>query len=490
MITLYKSITLSKHIVLLMCAGLFLFSSCEEWLDVSPSSEIKEEDLFSDEQGYKDALYGVYQQMAQNQLYGENLTLGFLEVLAQPYDTSSSGHTFFEAGLYQYNDTDVESRIDVIWSSMYTAIAQLNFILKDIDANKNVFSSEVTYSVLKGEALGLRALMHFDLLRMFGASPVTTGGEPTIPYMVEFSVKNQDRLSVSDVITMCEKDLLDSEILLSEYKEMDEIRNPSGNIGGVDNFLAFRQNRLNYWAVKGMLARLYLYKGDKENALTYATEVIDSDNFRFMTQGELNVTGAMNDRTFSYEHVFSLNVVSLKTTSDNYFRISGTAAGEFNNRLIVPESRVKDIYEEGLGYSSDPRYGKLWEYSESVLMHSKFWQDESMSSLISNLIPVIRLAEMYYIAAESEPTTSIGVGYINEVRKARFIPELPTDIDATVLENEIFKEYRKEFMSEGQLFYYYKRKNATNIIYSQINPITNTEYVLPLPVREIEFGNN
>ena len=123
-------------------------------------------------------------------------------------------------------------------------------------------------------------------------------------------------------------------------------------------------------------------------------------------------------------------------------------------------------------------------------MHAKFWQDDEMSPLISNLMPIIRLSEMYYIAAESEPTTSVGVAYLNEVRKARFIPELPTDIDEAILEEEIFKEYRKEFMSEGQLFYYYKRKNSSSIPDSQISPIINQEYVLPLPLREIEFGNN
>ncbi|MDD7888021.1 RagB/SusD family nutrient uptake outer membrane protein [Flavivirga sp. 57AJ16] len=489
-ITIYKSITFNKHAMLLICSGLLLFSSCEEWLDVSPSSEIKEEDLFSNEQGYKDALYGVYQKISENTLYGENLTLGFLDVLAQQYDIRAGGHIFFEAGLYQYDDIDVETRIDAIWSNMYTSIAQINFILKDIDANKGVFGSEVTYSVVKGEALALRALLHFDLVRMFGQSPVTSDGTPAIPYMEAFTVDNGDRLNVSGILTTCEIDLLASETLLSEYQEMDEIRNPAGELGGIDNFLAFRQNRMNYWAAKALLARLYLYMDNKESALGYAVEVIESGHFRFMTQAELNETGEFNDRTFSYEHVFSINAVDLRSTSDNYFRISANTNAELSGKLIVAEDKVDNIFEVSSGYSSDPRYNKLWQYSQSVLMHAKFWQDDNMSNLITNLIPVLRLSEMYYIAAESEPNTETAVAYLNEVRKARLIPELPTDIDASVLEDEIFKEYRKEFMSEGQLFYYYKRKNAQNIIDSQVNPITNKEYVFPLPLREIEFGNN
>ena len=487
-IRLFKSIRFEYQLLMVFAASL-LFCSCEDYLDVSPSSEVKEEELFSDEQGYKDALYGVYQKISENTVYGENLTLGFLDVLAQQYDTRSSGHLFFETGLYQYQDIDVELRIAEIWSNMYTAIAQINFILKDIDDNRSVFSSEQLYNIVKGEALGLRALLHFDLVRMFGSSPVTSSGTSAIPYRDEFSIKNVARLSTDEVLARCEQDLLQSETLLSVYPEMDEIRNPEGELGGADNFLAFRQNRFNYWAVKGLLARLYLYKNDKPNALIYANEVINSGNFRFMTQGELNTTGEFNDRTFSYEHVFSLNVNELRLTSDDYFRISATNSGSFNEKLIVPEDKVETIYEVSSGYGSDPRYDKLWQYSQSVLMHAKFWQEDIMSPLISNLMPLIRLSEMYYIAAESEPDIPAAVAYLNRVRNARFIPELPTTIDAATLDNEIFKEYRKEFMSEGQLFFDYKRKNSENIIDSQISPITNEEYVLPLPVREIEFGN-
>ena len=486
----YKKI-IKQHISFLLCIGMLLFNSCgEDWLDVSPSSEIKEGDLFSNEQGYKDALYGVYQKISEGALYGDNLTIGFLDVLAQQYNTRSSAHIFFQAGLFQYQDSGVEARISQIWSNMYASIAQVNFILKSIDENQNVFSSQLTYKIVKGEALGLRALLHFDLVRMFGPSPLASDGTPAIPYMELFSVKNENRLNVEAVLQKCEADLLLSESLLADYTEMDEIRNPSGVLGSVDNFLSFRQNRLNYWAVKGLLARLYLYEGDKENALIYAQDVINSKYFRFMTQGELNTTGALNDRTFSYEHVFSLDVNDLRDTSDEYFRISANTSAELNGKLIVPEDKVKQIYEVNLGYSSDPRYDKLWQYSQSVLVHAKFWQDDELSPLISNLIPVIRLSEMYYIAAESEPNTEIAIGYLNQVRKARFIPELPITLDSASLDNEIFKEYRKEFMSEGQLFYYYKRKNMASIIDSQISPITNKEYVLPLPVRELEFGSN
>ncbi|MAW95391.1 MULTISPECIES: RagB/SusD family nutrient uptake outer membrane protein [unclassified Leeuwenhoekiella] len=487
-ISMFRSFSIVQLRITTLIMAIFLFTSCEDYLDVNPASEVKEDELFEDEQGYKDALYGVYQMVSDKSLYGDNLTMGFVDVLAQQYNTRSSSHMFYNAGLYRYEDNAVESRIYDIWSSMYTAIAQINFILENIDADRNVFSSDQLYSTVKGEALGLRAFLHFDLVRLFGPAPITSSGAATIPYRDEFSVKNEARLSVEEILSKCETDFKEAEALLAPYPEMDEIRNPQGSLGGTDNFLAFRQNRMNLWAVKGLLARLYLYEGDQSQAFLYANEVIDSGYFRFMSQAELNTTGEFNDRTFSYEHVFSLSVYDLRDTSDEYFRFSSSESGSTDTKLLVEENKVKNVYEVSQGYSSDPRYDKLWQFSQSFLVHAKFWQSDELSPLLRNLVPIVRLSEMYYIAAETATNTQAAVGFLNKVRRERFIPELPDTIDAEVLQNEIFKEYRKEFYSEGQLFYYYKRTDAQNIIDSQISPITDAEYVLPIPVREIEFG--
>ncbi|RXG22286.1 SusD-like starch-binding protein associating with outer membrane [Leeuwenhoekiella polynyae] len=485
---MFRSFRIVQLRVATLIIAIFLLTSCEDYLDVNPASEVKEDELFEDEQGYKDALYGVYQMISDKTLYGDNLTMGFVDVLAQQYNTRSSSHMFYDAGLYRYEDSEVEARIFDIWSSMYTAIAQINFILENIDANRNVFSSDQLYSTVKGEALSLRAFLHFDLVRLFGSAPITSSGAAAIPYRDEFSVKNEDRLSVKEILKKCEADFKEAEALLAPYPEMDEIRNPKGSLGGTDNFLAFRQNRMNLWAVKGLLARLYLYKGDQSQAFLYANEVIDSGYFRFMTQTELNTTGEFNDRTFSYEHVFSLSVYDLRETSDEYFRFSTGESGSTDTKLLVEEDKVKNVYEVSQGYSSDPRYDKLWQFSQSIFVHAKFWQEDELSPLLKNLVPVVRLSEMYYIAAESTQNPGTAVKYINEVRQARFIPALPDDLSAEVLQNEIFKEYRKEFYSEGQLFYYYKRTDAENIIDSQISPVTDEEYVLPIPLREVEFG--
>ena len=59
--------------------------SCQEWLDVSPSTEIKYDDLFSYKNGFKDQLTGVYTTLCSENLYGVELSFGMLDVLGQQY---------------------------------------------------------------------------------------------------------------------------------------------------------------------------------------------------------------------------------------------------------------------------------------------------------------------------------------------------------------------------------------------------------------------
>ena len=102
------------------------------------------------------------------------------------------------------------------------------------------------------------------------------------------------------------------------------------------------------------------------------------------------------------------------------------------------------------------------------------------------------MTEAFYIAAEclkeSDPQRAIEL--LNEVRDARNLSAypLPETLSSDQIQEEIYKEYRKEFMGEGgQLFYYYKRLNASEIKGGGVTP-SKAVYVLPIPSTDIEFG--
>ena len=75
---------------------------------------------------------------------------------------------------------------------------------------------------------------------------------------------------------------------------------------------------------------------------------------------------------------------------------------------------------------------------------------------------MIRVSEMYYIAAECEPNPAQALKYLETVRQHRGLSDMPLDASAD-LQSEIANEYRKEFLGEGQLWYYFKRTNSASI---------------------------
>lgn len=460
-------------------------TGCNKWLDAKPKTLVESEQLFSSEKGFQDAMYGAYTIMARSSLYGEQLTMSFVDVLAQQYDCQTKpGHTFYQASNYNYADGATKMRIDSIWMMMYNAITNVNNVLLKIDGKKDVFQPG-NYELIKGEALGLRAFMHFDLLRLFGASYAVNPNRPAIPYIKTVSGGVTPLSTVSVVLDSVLSDLKAASALLSGYKTINYNYYEPENLLQ-NTWLNHRQSHFNYWAVEATLARVYLYKGDKANALVHAKNVIDAGYFEFQLPARIS---DLNDRTFIPEHVFALSKFDIRPLENKYFRVTGgvnTGTGVQLTNSYGNGGVVDQIYEINSGGVSDIRYSRLWELNGTVYFCSKWWQ-ESGNPIFNNWTPLIRLPEMYYIAAESsDPATA--TTYLNVVRGKRGIADLPAGLDAAAIQTELQKEYQKEFYAEGQLFYYYKRIYSLTIRFSAVQP-SERVYVLPLPDAELQYRN-
>lgn len=486
-----------KQLIPVYLLGLMmLFSSCNKWLDVKPKTQMTEEEQFSTRQGYIDALFGIYQNSAGHGGYGKHLTYSLLDILAQRYENKSvTTIPYYYIARYNYTNTDVRRVIDSVFNNSYQSIAQANYLLKNVDKASGVLDA-ATASIIKGEAMGMRGFLHFDLARLFSDryADGANAGSPSIAYLKSFTVFPQARLSLAAILDSCEADLKAAEVLLSADQNIDRI---SGNQGSTnpDLFLQYRQNHLNYWAVKATLARLYLYKGDKANALKYALEVINSNKFRFVNPSSINTDAASNgaDLTFTDEHVFSIYVSGLKRDADIFFKNveqTGEAADLWSTR-----TKLDAMYQVSLaGYGSEIRKPAaardLWNVlSPTIVYTKKYWSDKS-TNVKQRVIPLIRLSEMYYIAAEAAATMDEGMTYLNVVRTNRLIPALPVPASQAAFDAELQWEYRKEFYAEGQLWFYYKRKNVLTIPDGVSNPMTAAKYTFPIPDAEIEFGTS
>ncbi|WP_316789131.1 RagB/SusD family nutrient uptake outer membrane protein [Pedobacter frigoris] len=491
-----------KHIKQLLPAYIFgmllLFTSCNKWLDVSPKTTVKEDSQFSKRQGFIDGLFGIYQNAAKPAMYGRNLTFGLLDILCQRYQNRSIATSLYaKLAAFNYTDAEVQAVIDDLFATTYSTIAQANYVLRNVD---NGVLDATSASIVKGEAIGMRGFLHFELMRLFSDSysDGANAASPSITYMKDFSVAPNARVNLGTALSLCEADLKAAEQLLSVNQAIDQI---AGNQGSTnpDLFLQYRQNHLNYWAVKAALARLYQFKGDKVNALKYATEVIGSGKFNFVNQSALVVdpTQVTSDLTFSSEHIFSIYVSNLKVVADDVFK--NTATGGETTDLWSTKAALNIVYDTGVsGQTNDIRSlaasKNLWlTVNDNVIYNKKYWSD-SQANVKQRLIPVIKLAEMYYIAAESSPDLTEATKFFNAVRTGRLNAEIAVPASAAALETQIMLEYRKEFYGEGQLWHYFKRKNTAAIwnggtSATAMIQMNKARYIFPLPNTELEFGS-
>lgn len=468
---------------------LMTFSSCKKFLDMPVKDKVPQETLFSTENGFIDALTGVYIGMdkpgsvSTKGLYTNDLSIGMLSVLANNYSNASTStlgdNVYANTSRFDYNQDGVKQEIGYIWSGMYNNIANLNNLLSHIDSKKDVFSRDYYYKV-KGEAIALRALFHFDLARLFGQSPVTGRDAKAIPYVTTFKSVSTPFVSLDAALDSCIADLNNAKAILAQTDTAAVYE------GSATLFSAYTQNHMNYWATKALLARVYLYKGDYLNAMANARQVIASNKFPLSTSNVAVATAATRDRLFSKELIFAVYSLNINLINEGLFNISS------GTPLQLAATNKNAIY--GTTAPLDWRLSWFDNNARNFNVPSKFFQDANLPFIMQNIVPVIRVSELYYIAAESALAAGdlpAGLAYLNKVRNARGLNSLTTVNvpDAVALAAEITKEYKKEFVQEGQTFFYYKRLNKDLKLESGTTAIVPANaYVFPVPDKENEYN--
>jgi len=197
------------HITALL--AMTTLAACD-FLDIDTPGIVNRDKMFENEQGFIDAMNGVYASMADADLYGEQLSFGFVDEIAQLYynDYEANETTLTKTFDLRYRDEDVRPQIDAIWSKAYNTIASANSVLDNISGHDFAILPRI-----RGEALTVRAFLHFDLLRLF-APNIERGDEQAIPYVEHFSISPVERSTVREVYERIVADLTEAYGLLRD----------------------------------------------------------------------------------------------------------------------------------------------------------------------------------------------------------------------------------------------------------------------------------
>lgn len=229
-------------------------------------------------------------------------------------------------------------------------------------------------NVILGEALALRAILHFDIMRLF-ASAQMNDPMKQIPFVDVYPCTFKEYGTNEEVSDLIIKDLKQAKELLAKFDVpriswmMSEVRwkndyqrlISSAEEVPEDLFFAYRSYRLNYYAICGMLARVYLYKGMYEEAFR-ETEIVVNAVAEKYQEYIFNFTNsrdmaAGNSKLYD-EIIFALSNQRLeedyrtyrsgneKLYLSNWSPLSGWFAGDAN------DIRYKLLVEEGWDYYS------------------------------------------------------------------------------------------------------------------------------------------
>ena len=437
-------------------ALIFALSSCVKLNQVSPTG-VQATQLFKDSTGLSSAVVGMYSTLEVQEYYGAYYPLmcdlNSDNGVAGGYNNTSIN----EFG--SYNVTSSNIFIQNTYVAIYKTIATANAILAG-EATVTGASQDYLNSV-KGQALALRAMAHFDLLRAFGyhwdlSSPY---GIPVVT-SVQTSTSVVPRSTVAATYNAIIADLQQASNLLSSSAS----RNP---------------NYVNPAIVNALLARVYLYKKDYTNAANFATMVINDGAYSVLDQN--NFTSIYTSKN-SKESVFELPFNQQNQSEYNASTYARPDAAS-TEVLFILNPNLQSFFQNRPG---DLRYNLVDTLNPNGYLRTLKYASDIKTK--DNSALVIRISEMYMIRAEALGRSS-GLADLNMIRTNRGLAALqPSDVpdDATYAQ-AVADEDRAEFNFEGHRYFDLAR---TGQVVNVLQPLTSgtlttASSCFPIPLREV-----
>lgn len=438
-------------------------SSCvNDWLDVAPSDGTDADAALTSSSDLAAARTGMYEALKGNSnlvdYYGQQFFVYGDVHAGDDYQYNNIGGSNRASFFYDMNyQTASEfssstSSSNVAWKSPYIVIGRANRIIAAAEggALSDAAEAKATIDQYAAEAKVLRALAHFDLVRIYG-KPYTEDqgaslGVPLVTEVLESNAKPA-RSTVAEVYTQVVKDLteaISSNALATETEP----------------------GYVSVWGAKAILSRVYLNMGDYANALSVAEDIIKNSGAALWTRDQYFKAWDASTPNES-EFLFRLNVAGSTDNNDlngigNLQQRDGykemVATKKFVDMLTSdPEDVRNDMFLPATAAKEVATYG-----TNKVYLNKLRGQGGNLRNV--TIVPIIRLSEVYLTAAECafrNNDKTKAVEYLNDLVKNRTTTEASlATVDNITLER-ILIERRKELIGEGQRYFDALRNNET-----------------------------
>lgn len=466
----------------------FSFSSCSDFLEQNPQTDLSENDFYKTADDILSAVNGVYSSLQEGDIYGNWYVFG--EIPSDNTRNQLSGSVTTQNEFDQFYIDTQNSMIANFWKAAYKVINRTNTILGRIDGIE--INTELA-NRYKLECKFIRALMYFNLVRVYGDVPLVL---KEISISESYDILREPKENVYNQIIA---DLKEAQGLPVSYSTAEDGRATQG-------------------AAKALLANVYMTLHKYAEAETILAEIINSGRYSLLenTPGSLNIDGYKNVFSpvnhNSKEGIFEIqflkggygegsnyaNNFAPENSGTNVVAVGGTGG---NN---IPEMDIYNAYEEGdlrrdfsmsLGYY-DNRKNNEWVESRYVC---KFMDVPYQNNDASNNYPVIRYADvilMYAEALNQNGKTAEACKYLNMTRRRGFgyqtTETSPVDLQTTDKAQfalMVEQERRVELAFENHRWFDLIRTGrAVEVMRSKGFSLNETNLICPIPQKQIDVN--
>jgi hypothetical protein len=413
-----------KKYILILLVLVVAISSCDNRLDTFPSDEVAAEEAFKNEGDFTNALNGAYLRMLNSPYYGG--TIQGLEVLSDNVIISTEGRQSQSAR----NDWDIDQNSGFFFTiSAYASIRNVNIILANIDKLEDgAFKNNIM-----GEAMAIRALAHFDIIKYYGEIPTqnaSSSASLAMPYV-----------TIQDISDFPSRDLTIAgfyDTIVTELTTAATLINTSNGV-----------YRMGENAVNGVLANVYLHMGNMPAAVTAANKVTAT------VASRANFTGIWNDSSKDGV-IFGLRNDDVTSVGLGvpYSQTAGGIKSEY-----VPDFAFYSLYD-----ATDVRLTAYFETSPfegNDYNHVTKWYSSVIATSLGNVdAKILRVSEVMLIKAEAlaaQDLDGAALTALDAVRSQRYAGFTSGGEAGPALKNAIQLERRLELAFEGSRFTDLKR---------------------------------
>lgn len=440
-----------------LIAGL---SSCvNDWLDVTPGNQVSADEAVNTSADLSSVRAGMYQMLKGTSSFDDYYAARMIyygEVRGEDMQSDKSGSRSQLCYNMTYTTADNAPKM---WQTPYVVIGRANRIIEAAESGqlKDAESKAAVIAQYEAEAKVIRALAHFDLVRIYGKTYMAPGAPKSYGVPVITKVLDSDaqlsRNTVEEVYKQVVTDLTDA---------IDSKALSKGKLTGY----------INVWAAKALLSRVYLTMGENQKALEAAEDVINNSPYELWQNSEYVASWSKMSGTHSKEIIFEIAI----TGSTDWTDREGIAYlyNEDGYADIVTTKKFLDLLNED---PADVRHGLFLApvsddykktYKDAPVFLNKY-PAEGLTDLRYNNVPLFRLSEVYLNAAEAAAklggaNMTKAALYLNAIVNRANNSKTVTAADVTL--DKVLKERRKELIGEGHRFFDALRNNETVVRYT------------------------